>query len=59
VFGFYASVGVGWALSDTMTVFAGAQYLGIDDVTVAGAAREATLKLNQSIEIVAGVRVSF
>lgn len=59
VFGFYANVGLGWAINDTLTVFVGAQYMGIDDVTVQGGGREATLELSGSVEIIAGIRASF
>jgi len=59
VFGFYANLALGWSVTDTFALLLGAQYQGIDDVEIVGAGREAKLNLGESIEIIAGLRVSF
>lgn len=59
VFGFYANLALGWSVTDTFTFVLGAQYQGLDDVEVVGADREAKLDLGGSIEVIAGLRMSF
>lgn len=59
VLGFYGNVTVSYAVNYNLRLFLGAQFTGLDDVTVTGGTKEATLKLGQQFEILAGIRASF
>jgi hypothetical protein len=59
VLGYYANAALAYALNDSLSLFVGAQYQGLGDVSVAGGGKEATLHLGHDVEIIAGIRASF
>lgn len=57
--GGYAQVSLTYALSDFLSVFAGGQYLYLNDLETRAGSKEATLEFSGAFEAVFGLRTSF
>lgn len=59
LFGFYGSASVSFKLNYSLSLFLGAQYQNLGDVSIEGGGKAAVLQLGETFELLAGLRASF